>query len=124
MCGTIERSSCSRSHGHSTRSRRVIASSRASASAVAGGSGELTPWSRCRWPLVVAVFGALYPLQSAIAYCARHVVWLSQSFLACVVDRGLRRGLLTGCVSCCLISGVACASDCWVAGVIFVTSNT
>src|SRR4051794_18353671 len=32
VCGTIERSSCSRSHGHSTRSRREIASRRASAS--------------------------------------------------------------------------------------------
>src|SRR3954451_11272252 len=29
VCGTIERSSCSRSHGHSTRRRRVISSRRA-----------------------------------------------------------------------------------------------
>src|SRR3954470_20079706 len=29
VCGTIERSSCSRSQGHSTRSRRVISSRRA-----------------------------------------------------------------------------------------------
>ena len=32
VCGTIERSSCSRSHGHSRRRRRVIRSSRSSAS--------------------------------------------------------------------------------------------
>src|SRR3954471_1564348 len=32
VCGTIERSSCSRSQGHSTRRRRVISSRRASAS--------------------------------------------------------------------------------------------
>src|SRR4051812_5519157 len=32
VCGTIDRSSCSRSHGHSTRRRRVISSRRASAS--------------------------------------------------------------------------------------------
>jgi hypothetical protein len=31
---------------------------------------------------VAVVFGALYPLQSAIAYCERHVVLLSQSFFA------------------------------------------
>src|SRR3954468_17245143 len=40
VCGTIERSSCSRSHGHSVRSRRVISSRRASASPEA--SGPLT----------------------------------------------------------------------------------
>src|SRR3954451_23407132 len=38
VCGTIERSSCSRSHGHSTRSRREIASRRASASPDRSGS--------------------------------------------------------------------------------------
>src|SRR4051812_30252177 len=38
VCGTIERSSCSRSHGHSTRRRRVISSRRASASPERPGS--------------------------------------------------------------------------------------
>jgi hypothetical protein len=32
--------------------------------------------------LVLDDFGAVYPLQSAIEYSARHVVWLCQSFLA------------------------------------------
>src|SRR3954452_12435765 len=41
VCGTIERSSCSRSHGHSSRRRRVRASRRRSASTISS-DGSLT----------------------------------------------------------------------------------
>jgi hypothetical protein len=47
--GTIERSSCSRSHGQSRRSRRVSASSRATASATSVIAARLD--GRARWLL-------------------------------------------------------------------------
>jgi hypothetical protein len=53
VCGTIERSSCSRSQGHSLRRRRVIASRRSSASTTAG------PLTARPFYLVVLVVGVV-----------------------------------------------------------------
>src|SRR4051812_19124087 len=53
VCGTIERSSCSRSHGHSTRRRRVSASRRSRAAATSLGSGGDTRPRLASAPLAV-----------------------------------------------------------------------
>src|SRR3954447_7731965 len=81
VCGTIERSSCSRSHGHSTRSRRLISSRRASARP--DSSGVLIE-ARLRARLRRRGRAALRRLRRALLRCLRCALRCLRCALRCL----------------------------------------
>src|SRR4051794_15150890 len=140
------RSSCSRSHGHSTRRRRVRSSRRPSASTISwrGTAGRLAPgppWQRSGgyWPCVLVVdgwfgtapggvvdvvffcFGAF--LQSCVTKPLRQFV-----FFFHFLRKSLTKLSSAFCWFCdassCLIVSLACEIDCCEAGVTFWTLKT